>query len=97
MYIGILQFSIEVPHAASLKDKRSVVRSMKDKLRQRFNISIAEIDDHDDWQRATLGATMVGTDVRYINGALDKIVDALDEWRDAELDDHQIEILNPNP
>ncbi|MCA8941606.1 MAG: DUF503 domain-containing protein [Planctomycetes bacterium] len=97
MHIGILQFTFQIPHAASLKDKRSVVRSMKDRLRQRFNISIAEVDDHDQMTVGTLGAAMVGTDVRYINGALDKIVDALEEWRDAVLDDHQIEILNPNP
>lgn len=96
MYIGILQFTIEIPHAASLKDKRSVVRSMKDRLRRQFNISIAEVDDHDNWTHGTLGATMVGTDISYINGALDKIVDALEEWRDAVLDDHQIEILKPN-
>lgn len=96
MYIGILQFTIEVPYAESLKDKRRVVKSMKDKLRQRFNISIAEVDDLDSWTFATLGATMAGTDVSYINGALSKIVNALDEWRDAVFVDHQIEILNPS-
>ncbi len=95
MRIGILQFTLDIPHAASLKDKRRVVKSMKDKLRQRFNISIAEVDDHETWNTATLGATMVGTDARYIHGALDKIVLALDEWRDAVLDDHQIEVLDP--
>ena len=95
MHIGILQFTIEIPHAGSLKDKRSVIKSMKDRLRQRHNISIAEIDDHESWNVGTLGVVMVGTDVSYVNGALDKIVDALDEWRDATLDDHQIEIISP--
>ena len=95
MHIGILQFTINIPHAASLKDKRSVVRSMKDRIRRKFNVSIAEVDDHDTWNMATLGATMVGTDVGYINGALSKLVDVLDEWREATLDDHQIEIINP--
>lgn len=95
MHIGILQFTIDIPHAESLKDKRRVVKSMKDKLRQRFNVSIAEIEDHDSWTVGTLGVAMVGTDVPYLNGALDKIVDALEEWRDATLDDHQIEIIRP--
>ncbi len=76
-------------------DKRSVIKSMKDRLRRRFNVSIAEIDDHDTWTTATLGAAMVGTDPAYINGALDTLVDALEEWRDATLDDHQIEIFRP--
>ena len=93
MHIGILQFTLDIPHAESLKDKRSVVKSMKDRLRRRFNISIAEIDDHDTWDFATLGVVMTGTDPKYINGALDKVVNALDEWRDATLDDHQIEII----
>jgi uncharacterized protein YlxP (DUF503 family) len=95
MFIGVLQFSIAVPHAESLKDKRSVIRSMKDRLRREFNIAIAEVDDHDQHNVATLGAVTVGTDVAYLNGLLDKIVDRLEDWRDAVLEDHQLEILRP--
>lgn len=93
--IGVLQFTIEIPHAASLKDKRRVVKSMKDRIRRKFNVSIAEIDDLDEWTVATLGAVMAGTDVAYVNGALDKLINALENERDAVLIDNQIEIISP--
>lgn len=93
--IGVLQFTIEIPHAASLKDKRRVVKSMKDRIRRNFNVSIAEIDDLDEWTVATLGAVMAGTDVAYVNGALDKLINALENERDAILIDNQIEIISP--
>jgi hypothetical protein len=95
MYIGVLQFSMEIPYSSSLKDKRSVVKSIKDKLRRNYNLSIAEVDDHESWNFATMGAVMAGTDVAYLNGAMDKVVDTLEEWRDATLSDHQIEIISP--
>lgn len=94
-HVGILQFTIEIPHAGSLKDKRRVVKSMKDRIRRKFNVSIAEIDDLDEWTVATLGAVMAGTDVAYMNSALDKLVNALDQERDAVLADHQLEIISP--
>ena len=96
MHIGVLQFTLEIPYAASLKDKRRVVKSMKDRIRRNFNVSIAEIDDLDEWTRATLGAVMAGRDVAYINGALDKLINALENERDATLADHQLEIVSPN-
>ena len=95
MYIGVLQFTMAIPHAESLKDKRSVVRALKERLRRTYNLSIAETDDLDTWNVATLGAVMVGNDVRYLNGALDRIIDELELWRDASLEDHQIEIVRP--
>ncbi len=95
LHIGLLQFSIEVPYAESLKDKRIVVRSLKDRVRRKFNVSIAEIEDLDDCSIATLGAVMAGSDVAYINGAMDKLLNLLQDWRDATLSDHQLEILSP--
>ena len=96
MHIGVLQFTLEIPYAASLKDKRRVVKSMKDRIRRNFNVSIAEIDDLEEWTRATLCAVMAGRDVAYINGALDKLINALDSERDATLADHQLEIVSPS-
>ncbi len=95
LHIGLLQFSIEIPYAESLKDKRGVVRSLKDRVRRKFNVSIAEIEDLDDCSIATLGAVMAGSDVAYINGAMDKLLNLLQDWRDATLSDHQLEILSP--
>jgi len=95
LHIGVLQFTIEIPHAESLKDKRRVVKSMKDRIRRHFNISIAETDDLEEWTLSTLGAVMAGTDVAYINGALDKLINTLEEERDAILADHRLEIVSP--
>ncbi len=93
MRVGILQFSMNIPWSKSLKDKRRVIRSLKDRLRQRFNISIAEIEDQNNHKVATLGITMAGNDPRYMNGALDKIVEMLGDHPEADLLDHQIEII----
>ena len=95
LHIGVLQFSMEIPHAESLKDKRRVVNRLKDHIRRHFNVSVAEIDDLDHRTLATLGAVMAGSDVSYVNGALDKLIDALEEDRDAVLTAHQLEIVSP--
>ena len=71
-------------------------RSLKARIRRTYNVSIAEVDDLDTWNVATFGLTMAGNDVPYLNGALDKIVGELDLWRDATLEDHQIEIIHPS-
>jgi len=96
LHIGVLQFTIEIPHAESLKDKRSVVRAMRDRLRRAYNVSLSEIDDLDDMSVATLGAVMAGSHIPYLNGALDKLLNELDTWRDAVLADHQMEIFSPH-
>jgi uncharacterized protein YlxP (DUF503 family) len=79
----------------SLKDKRAVVRALKDRARREFNVAIAETDDLDDCAIATFGATMVSNDIAYLNGALDKLIDWLEDFRDARLEEHELEILRP--
>jgi hypothetical protein len=90
-----LQFCLAIPWATSLKDKRGMVQSLKEQVRRTFNVSVAEIDDLDNATMATLAAAMVGNDVAYINGALDKLLNAIQDWPDARLADHQIEIFTP--
>jgi uncharacterized protein YlxP (DUF503 family) len=95
-HIGILQFTVDIPHAASLKDKRSVIRSMKDRIRRHFNVSIAEVEDLDDVNVATMAAVMAGNDPPYINGAMDRLLNQLRDLRDGSLGDFQLEILSPH-
>ncbi|HLQ38857.1 MAG TPA: DUF503 domain-containing protein [Planctomycetota bacterium] len=95
LHIGALQFSLEIPYAESLKDKRSVIKSLKDRLRRSFNISIAEIDDLDVCTLATLGAVVAGSDIPHLNSTLDHLLNTLHEWRDGTLTDHQLEIFTP--
>jgi hypothetical protein len=91
--VGILQFTLRIPGCASLKEKRSVVKSLKERARQRFNVSIAEVDDHDIWGSAILGASSVGVDAASAEGTLRALLKFVETYRDAELADHQIEIL----
>jgi len=96
LHIGVLQFSLEIPYAESLKDKRSAIKALKDRLRRSFNVSLSEIDDLDDCTVATLGAVVAGSDVPHLNGTMDRLLNALQDWRDGTLADHRLEIFTPH-
>lgn len=93
MVIGVMEVDLAIYGATSLKDKRRVVRSAKDRIAHRFNVSVAEVDDQEFHQKAVLGFAMVGTDRQYIEGALNKIVEQLQWIKDASLLDFRIEFL----
>ncbi|HZT56705.1 MAG TPA: DUF503 domain-containing protein [Burkholderiaceae bacterium] len=95
LHIGVLQFTLEIPYAESLKDKRNVIKALKDRLRRSFNVSIAEVDDLDECTVATLGAVVAGSDVPHLNSTLDHLLNTLQDWRDGTLADHQLEIFTP--
>lgn len=62
MVVGVIAWQLHLPGSRSLKDKRRVVKSLKDRLRQRYHVSAAEVDHHDLWQRAALAASVVSPD-----------------------------------
>lgn len=95
LHIGVLQFTLEIPYAESLKDKRSAIKGLKDRLRRSFNVSISEIDDLDECTIGTLGAVVAGSDIAHLNSTMDHLVNELNEWRDGTLVDHQLEIISP--
>jgi len=76
MPIATLTLELAIEHAQSLKDRRQVVRSLKDKLRNGFNISIAEMDDALLWNRATLGVVAISSSMAYLRGQLREVEDA---------------------
>jgi len=76
MPIATLTLELAIEHAQSLKDRRQVVRSLKDKLRHGFNISIAELDDALLWNRATLGVVAISSSTAYLSGQLREVEDA---------------------
>jgi hypothetical protein len=78
MVIGVCTIELYLPENHSLKGKRQIVNSLKGKLKNRFNISIAEIDHHDVWQRATLGVAMINKDRRYVESELSKILNFIE-------------------
>jgi uncharacterized protein YlxP (DUF503 family) len=96
MPVAKLTIELEIPHAQSLKDRRQVVRSMKDKLRHSFNLSVAELDDGIVWNRATLGIAAISNSTSYLTGQLQQIDHAahrIAATLSAEIADSYAEIL----
>jgi uncharacterized protein YlxP (DUF503 family) len=94
MVIGILQFELLIHGAQSLKDKRRVVLSVKDRLHREHQVSVAEVALQDNMSVARLGLALVGTDGRYVGQTLDRITAKLRALTDAELGDVSREVLH---
>ena len=93
MTIGVLQLEIGIGDAMSLKDKRRVVKSLKDRIAHGHNVSIAEVGALDEHRRAIIGVAMVANESRYVEGALSKIVDFVRGIPAVDLMDYQIELM----
>lgn len=93
LIVGILQFELMIHDAQSLKDKRRVVRSVKDRLHREHQVSVAEVDAQERADLAVLGLAMVGGDGRYIGQTLDRITEKLRSLHDAELGNMRRELL----
>lgn len=92
--IGVCTIAIAIPAAQSLKDKRRVVKSLLARVRNEFNVSIAEVDEQDTWQQAVFGVACVSTSQRYAHGQLEAVVRFIEECRpDAPLMGYTIEML----
>ena len=93
MHVGVLQLELSVADAMSLKDKRRVILSLKDRIAHGRNVSVAEIGALDEHRRSILGVAMVSNDARYVEGALSKLVDFVRTVPQVSLMDYQIEML----
>ena len=93
MTIGVLQLELSVTDAMSLKDKRRVILSLKDRIAHEHNVSIAEVGALDEHRRCIMGIAMVSNDSRYVEGALSKLVDFVRTVPQVTLMDYQIELL----
>jgi hypothetical protein len=97
MPIAKLTVEISIPHAQSIKDRRQVVRSLKDKLRHSFNVSVAELDDANLWNRATLGIVAISNSASYLAGQMqevDKAIQRLATSLSAEILDSFVEQID---
>jgi len=95
MNVGVCKVSLRLPENSSLKDKRQVLKSITSRVRHKFNISVAEVDDNDVWQLATIGICCVSNNKRYTNQVLSKVVDFISNSRfEVEILDYEIEILS---
>ena len=96
MPIAKLTIELEIPHAQSLKDRRRVLRSIKDKLRHSFNLSVAELDEGVVWNRATLGIAAISSSDNYLTGQMhliDQAVHRIAAASSTEIVDSYAEIL----
>ncbi len=75
MFVGVLRLTLHLPEPGSLKSKRHLLRSAIDRVKAKFNVSIAEVADNDLWQKSVLGVAAVGNDHAFVNEALDKVAD----------------------
>ena len=94
MHVGVCKISFRLPENLSLKGKRRVLKSITTRVGNKFNVSVAEVDDQDLWQLATLGISCVSNDKRHANEVLSKVVGFITDSRfEVEILDYEIEIL----
>jgi len=95
MNVGACKIRIRLPENLSLKGKRQVLKSIINRVENKFNVSVAEVGDNDLWQLATLGICCVSNDKRHTNEVLSKVVDSIVNGRfDVEILDYEIEIVS---
>jgi uncharacterized protein YlxP (DUF503 family) len=93
MVIGLLTLELHFPGAQSLKDKRQALRSLEQRVRNRFNVALAEVDGRDLWQRTTLAVVSVNTDQVHLEQTLTSVAGEAATARDVELVDQHMELL----
>jgi uncharacterized protein len=93
MFIGVCTFEVHIPDSGSLKTKRQSLRSLKDRIRNKFNVSVAEIEDNDLWQKATLAVAAVSNDGAHLNQTLDHVLDVVRAVPELDLLDYHIELF----
>ncbi len=75
MFVGVLRLTLHLPEPGSLKSKRHLLRSAIDRVKAKFNVSIAEVAENDLWQKSVVGVAAVGNDHAFVNESLDKVAD----------------------
>jgi uncharacterized protein YlxP (DUF503 family) len=91
MVVAVLTMVIAIPQANSLKDKRRVIKSVKDRLKNNFNVSVSEIGDQDVWKSSILGVAVVSGDSAYANGVLTRVQNFVENSTDAILNECRLE------
>jgi hypothetical protein len=95
MKVGLCLLRLRLAESHSLKEKRKVLRSVTSRIRGKFNVAIAEVDDMDNWQSITLGISCVSNNARHANEVISKVVDFIQNGHtDAELLDYEVEVLH---
>lgn len=93
MPIGVLTLEIQIPYSHSLKEKRAVLLKVRDRLRARFNVAVAELDHQDVWQRATLGVVSISDSQKYLEGMFQLVLAEVERTLGDDVSEHNIEYL----
>lgn len=93
VHIGVLSIELLISQALSLKDKRMILNAVKDRLKNKFNVSVAELGELDKWQKSIMGIVMISNNKSYLDSALQKILSFLEQERDVQVSDYQFEFL----
>ena len=93
MLIGTMKLELFFPDTFSLKEKRFILKSIKTKIQNQFNVSVAEVDFHDKWQHSCLGIACVSNDRRFLDSTLSKVINFVSREGRIEIMDHVTEIL----
>jgi uncharacterized protein YlxP (DUF503 family) len=94
MVVGILTLELRLHGNASLKGKRGILKPLLARIRRNFNVSVAEVDAQDVWQRSVVGAACVSPSAEYAHGLLELVAQAVGSWRmDLEMIDYEIELI----
>lgn len=94
MFVGVARLSLQIPESGSLKAKRQVLRRVTDRVKSRFNAAVAEVEDQDAWQKATIAVAVVGNDRRQVNEQLEKIIGFVEQMYVAPLLSREMELLS---
>ena len=94
MFVCVARVSLQIPESGSLKAKRQVLRRITDRVKARFNVSVAEVDDNDLWQKAQLAMAVVGNDRRHVGEQMDKILQFVEDMYVAPVTGREVETLS---
>lgn len=93
MPVGLLTLELHIPDAQSLKDKRQILRSLKDKLRGQFNVAVAELEYQDTWQRSVVGVVTISNEEHHVEEMLQKVLSESDRILGPVLISHSVEMV----
>ncbi len=93
MFLGVCTIELHIPESGSLKTKRQSLRSIKDRIRNSFNVSVAEVDGNDLWQRTSIAVAAVSNDKAHLNQTLDHVINMVRRVPELSLLDYHIEIF----
>jgi uncharacterized protein len=93
MFVCVARLTLQIPESGSLKAKRQVLRRVTERVKARFNVAVAEVDDQDLWQKAVIGLSVVGNDRRHVDEQMEKIIHFVEEMYLAPLISRETEIL----